>query len=75
MYETYRMLGVEHEADLARDARSWQLAVEARAGRRGPQPLLALSRRRVVAAGGSCTSCPAALSVADGEIGPAGRKR
>jgi hypothetical protein len=30
MHETYRMLGREHEADLAREARNRQLAAEAR---------------------------------------------
>jgi hypothetical protein len=30
MDETYRMLGAEHEADLASDAAKWRLATEAR---------------------------------------------
>jgi hypothetical protein len=33
MDETYRMLGREHEADLAREAKQRQLAAAARAGR------------------------------------------
>ena len=33
MDETYRMLGKEHEADLAREARNRQLAAAVRAGR------------------------------------------
>ena len=30
MYETYRMLGREHEADLEREALKWQRAAEVR---------------------------------------------
>jgi len=33
MYETYRMLGAEHEADLERDARKWRRAAEVRGSR------------------------------------------
>jgi len=34
MHETYRMSGRGHEADLARDARKWQLAADRRAAPR-----------------------------------------
>jgi hypothetical protein len=39
MDETYRMLGMEHEADLEREALKWQRAAEARANARaGDRP-------------------------------------
>ncbi len=34
--ETYRMLGREHEADLEREARKWQLAAEVRRSQADP---------------------------------------
>jgi hypothetical protein len=36
MYETFRMLGKEHEADLERDALKWRRAAEVRGSRRDP---------------------------------------
>lgn len=46
MYETYRMLGREHEADLEREAQKWQRAAEARGPRRHRAPARVILRQR-----------------------------
>jgi hypothetical protein len=38
MDETYRMLGAEHEADLASEAAKWRLATEARKAKPKARP-------------------------------------
>jgi hypothetical protein len=48
MDEMYRMLGKEHEADLEREARKWQRALEVRGRRRAPANARALFAARMV---------------------------
>ena len=47
MDETYRMLGREHEADLAREAAKWHLADKARGVKRAPAVRRPLARKRL----------------------------
>lgn len=46
MHETYRMLGNEHEADLAREAENWRRAAAFRGQRRSGVPVPRFQARR-----------------------------
>jgi hypothetical protein len=45
MYETYRMLGKEHEADLEREAQKWRRAAAVRGQRRAAVPVPRMQAR------------------------------